>query len=33
MVVVDEAQLIVRALQNENVEYIFTLCGDDDMLY
>jgi acetolactate synthase-1/2/3 large subunit len=33
MVVVNGAQLIVRALQNENVKYIFTLCGDDDMIY
>ena len=33
MGVVNGAQLVVRALQNEKVKVIFTLCGDDDLIY
>jgi acetolactate synthase-1/2/3 large subunit len=33
MVVVNGAQLIVRTLKNEKVKVIFTLCGDDDLIY
>ena len=33
MVNVNGAQLIVRALSNQGVEVLFTLCGDNDMIY
>ncbi|MFX0134727.1 MAG: thiamine pyrophosphate-binding protein [Candidatus Hodarchaeota archaeon] len=33
MVIVNGAQLIVRALSNQEVKVIFTLCGDNDMIY
>jgi acetolactate synthase-1/2/3 large subunit len=33
MVKVNGAQLIVRALSNQGVEVIWTLCGDNDMIY
>ena len=33
MVKVNGAQLIVRALDNQGVKVIFTLCGDNDLIY
>ncbi len=33
MVIVNGAQLIVRALSNQGVKVIFTLCGDNDLIY
>jgi len=33
MVIVNGAQLIVRALKNQGVNVIFTLCGDNDLIY
>ena len=33
MVKVNGAQLIVRALSNQGVKVIFTLCGDNDLIY
>ncbi len=33
MVKVNGAQLIVRALDNQGVNVIFTLCGDNDLIY
>jgi acetolactate synthase-1/2/3 large subunit len=33
MVVVNGAQLIVRALSNQGVKVIWTLCGDNDLIY
>lgn len=33
MVMVNGAQLIVRALKNQGVKVIFTLCGDNDLIY
>ncbi|MFX1298908.1 MAG: thiamine pyrophosphate-binding protein, partial [Promethearchaeota archaeon] len=33
MVLVNGAQLIVRALDNQGVRVIFTLCGDNDLIY
>jgi len=30
---INGAQLVVKALKNENVSVIFTLCGDDDVIY
>jgi acetolactate synthase-1/2/3 large subunit len=33
MGIVNGAQLIVRALANQGVEIIFTLCGDNDLIY
>jgi acetolactate synthase-1/2/3 large subunit len=33
MVNVNGAQLIVRALDNQGVKVIFTLCGDNDLIY
>ncbi len=33
MVKVNGAQLIVRALDNQGVRVIFTLCGDNDLIY
>jgi acetolactate synthase-1/2/3 large subunit len=33
MVMVNGAQLIVRALSNQGVKVIFTLCGDNDLIY
>ncbi|MFX1409548.1 MAG: thiamine pyrophosphate-binding protein, partial [Promethearchaeota archaeon] len=33
MVKVNGAQLIIRALDNQGVNVIFTLCGDNDLIY